>query len=118
MVVNFIRGRNPSTQRKPLICRNLIAVKLGNEEALIDLLWWFVVLGTALYLQMYKKKSYRIKLNSEMFKKKKKIAVKLKIAKNHLIKVFNLNLNYEKKVYTVMVNNSTNINKTNNHLLP
>jgi hypothetical protein len=52
---------------------NLIAVKLGNEEALIDLLWWFVVLGTALYLQMYKKKSYRIKLNSEMFKKKKKI---------------------------------------------
>jgi len=43
--------------------------------------------------------------------------VKLKIAKNHLIKVFNLNLNYEKKVYTVMVNNSTNINKTNNHLL-
>ena len=50
---------------------NLIAVKLGKEEALIDLLWWFVVLGTALYLQMYKKKSYRIKLNSEMFKKKK-----------------------------------------------
>jgi hypothetical protein len=49
---------------------NLIAVKLGKEEALIDLLWWFVVLGTALYLQMYKK-SYRIKLNSEMFKKKK-----------------------------------------------
>jgi hypothetical protein len=49
---------------------NLIAVKLGKEEALIDLLWWFVVLSTALYLQMYKK-SYRIKLNSEMFKKKK-----------------------------------------------
>ena len=23
--------------------------------------------------------------------------------------------NYEKKVYTVMVNNATNINKTNNH---
>ena len=26
--------------------------------------------------------------------------------------------NYEKKVYTVMVNNATNINKTNNHLSP
>ena len=25
---------------------------------------------------------------------------------------------YEKKIETVMVNNSTNINKTNNHLLP
>jgi len=50
---------------------NLIAVKLGKEEALINLLWWFVVLSTALYLQMYKKKSYRIKLNSEMIKKKK-----------------------------------------------
>jgi hypothetical protein len=25
---------------------NLIAVKLEKEEALIDLLWWFVVLGT------------------------------------------------------------------------
>jgi len=26
--------------------------------------------------------------------------------------------NYEKKVYTVMINNATNINKTNNHLSP